>query len=93
MQYSIQQAIYFKKIKFENILSYNQNQTIKKLFVPLLTFCFHFICFSVTRNYLDWLTTMPWGICSEENVGLKRAREVLEEDHYGMEEVKKRILV
>lgn len=48
--------------------------------------------FNVTRNYLDWLTTMPWGICSEENVGLKRAREVLEEDHYGMEEVKKRIL-
>ncbi|XP_059847498.1 lon protease homolog, mitochondrial isoform X1 [Hypanus sabinus] len=48
--------------------------------------------FNVTRNYLDWLTTMPWGKCSEENVDLKRAQEVLEEDHYGMEEVKKRIL-
>ncbi|XP_069784090.1 lon protease homolog, mitochondrial isoform X2 [Narcine bancroftii] len=48
--------------------------------------------FNVTRNYLDWLTTMPWGKCSEENMDLKRAQEVLEEDHYGMEEVKKRIL-
>ena len=48
--------------------------------------------FSVTRNYLDWLTSMPWGISSEENLDLKRATEVLEEDHYGMEEVKKRIL-
>ncbi|XP_020371186.1 lon protease homolog, mitochondrial isoform X1 [Rhincodon typus] len=48
--------------------------------------------FNVTRNYLDWLTTMPWGKCSEENMDLKRANKVLEEDHYGMEEVKKRIL-
>lgn len=48
---------------------------------------------SVTRNYLDWLTSLPWGITSKENVNLDRAREVLEEDHYGMEDVKKRILV
>ncbi len=49
--------------------------------------------FSVTRNYLDWLTLLPWGMFSEENLDLKRANEVLEEDHYGMEDVKKRILV
>ncbi|XP_059197917.1 lon protease homolog, mitochondrial [Centropristis striata] len=48
--------------------------------------------FNVTRNYLDWLTSMPWGTNSEENLSLARAREVLEEDHYGMEDVKKRIL-
>ncbi|XP_061593408.1 lon protease homolog, mitochondrial [Cololabis saira] len=48
--------------------------------------------FNVTRNYLDWLTSMPWGTNSEENLSLQRAREVLEEDHYGMEDVKKRIL-
>lgn len=51
------------------------------------------LCFSVTRNYLDWLTNMPWGTYSEENVSLQRAKEVLEEDHYGMDDVKKRILV
>uniref|UniRef100_A0A665SV77 Lon protease homolog, mitochondrial n=1 Tax=Echeneis naucrates TaxID=173247 RepID=A0A665SV77_ECHNA len=48
--------------------------------------------FNVTRNYLDWLTSMPWGTNSEENLLLERAKEVLEEDHYGMDDVKKRIL-
>lgn len=48
---------------------------------------------SVTRNYLDWLTSMPWGTNSVENLELGRAKEVLEEDHYGMDDVKKRILV
>ncbi|XP_029004140.1 lon protease homolog, mitochondrial [Betta splendens] len=48
--------------------------------------------FNVTRNYLDWLTSMPWGTNSEENLALERAKEVLEEDHYGMDDVKKRIL-
>ncbi|XP_077988788.1 lon protease homolog, mitochondrial-like [Glandiceps talaboti] len=48
--------------------------------------------FSVTRNYLDWLTTLPWGVYSEENLDLKKAKDVLEEDHYGMEDVKDRIL-
>ncbi len=48
--------------------------------------------FNVTRNYLDWLTTIPWGIASKENLDLKRAEEVLDSDHYGLEDVKKRIL-
>uniref|UniRef100_A0A8C4DUU4 Lon protease homolog, mitochondrial n=1 Tax=Dicentrarchus labrax TaxID=13489 RepID=A0A8C4DUU4_DICLA len=48
--------------------------------------------FNVTRNYLEWLTSMPWGTNSEENLKLERAKEVLEEDHYGMDDVKKRIL-
>ncbi|KAM7143782.1 lon protease homolog, mitochondrial [Molossus nigricans] len=48
--------------------------------------------FNVTRNYLDWLTSIPWGKYSDENLDLTRAQAVLEEDHYGMEDVKKRIL-
>ncbi|KAK7871847.1 hypothetical protein R5R35_006441 [Gryllus longicercus] len=48
--------------------------------------------FNVTRNYLDWLTSLPWGITSKENLGLKQAIDILDEDHYGMEDVKKRIL-
>ncbi|ESO87544.1 hypothetical protein LOTGIDRAFT_127560 [Lottia gigantea] len=48
--------------------------------------------FNVTRNYLDWLTCLPWGVQTDENLELKQAREILEEDHYGMEDVKKRIL-
>uniref|UniRef100_A0A6G1SA24 endopeptidase La n=1 Tax=Aceria tosichella TaxID=561515 RepID=A0A6G1SA24_9ACAR len=48
--------------------------------------------FSVTRNYLDWLTSLPWGKNTEENLDIKRAKIVLEEDHYGMQDIKKRIL-
>ncbi|KAK0057975.1 lon protease mitochondrial [Biomphalaria pfeifferi] len=48
--------------------------------------------FNVTRNYLDWLTGLPWGKYSEETLELDRAQKILDEDHYGMEDVKKRIL-
>ena len=52
-----------------------------------------FLIVSVTRNYLDWLTSLPWGKFSEENLDLEKAKKVLEEDHYGMKDVKDRILV
>lgn len=48
--------------------------------------------FNVTRNYLDWLTCLPWGVMSTENLDIQRAIEILDEDHYGMEDIKKRIL-
>ncbi|KAJ2832996.1 ATP-dependent Lon protease pim1 [Coemansia erecta] len=48
--------------------------------------------FNVTRNYLDWLTQLPWGRFSAEDYDLPRARVVLDEDHYGLEDVKQRIL-
>jgi ATP-dependent Lon protease len=46
----------------------------------------------VIRDYLDWLIAMPWTITSEEKLDLKRAQEILEADHYGLEEIKRRIL-
>ena len=48
--------------------------------------------YGVCRNYLDWLTIIPWGIYSEETHDLKRAEEILEEDHYGLKDIKERIL-
>lgn len=48
--------------------------------------------FNVTRNYLDWLTQIPWGQKSVENFGIKNAMSVLDEDHYGLKDVKDRIL-
>lgn len=48
--------------------------------------------FNVTRNYLDWLTSLPWGVMSEENLDIAQAVQILDEDHYGMEDVKKRVL-
>lgn len=48
--------------------------------------------FSVSRTYLDWLTSLPWGTYSEEKLDVRRARRILDRDHYGLEDVKKRIL-
>ena len=48
--------------------------------------------FAVSRNYLDWLTGLPWGIHSEDRLDIRRSRRVLNRDHYGLEDVKKRIL-
>ncbi|MGE3261582.1 MAG: endopeptidase La [Bacteriovoracia bacterium] len=47
---------------------------------------------TVVRNYIDWILTLPWGEYSEDNWDLDRADEVLKEDHYGLEEVRERIL-
>eukprot|EP00210_Caulerpa_lentillifera_P005814 g5560.t1 len=48
--------------------------------------------FNVTRNYLDWLTSIPWGTYSEEKLDVDHARSILDEDHYGLKDVKDRIL-
>ncbi|XP_050387714.1 lon protease homolog 1, mitochondrial-like [Argentina anserina] len=48
--------------------------------------------FNVTRNYLDWLISLPWESYSDENFDVLRAQKVLDEDHYGLTEVKERIL-
>lgn len=48
--------------------------------------------YRVTRNYLEWLTCLPWGVRSEENFDIDGASKILEEDHYGMEKIKERIL-
>jgi Lon-like ATP-dependent protease len=48
--------------------------------------------FQMTRNYLDWLTMMPWGIHSKDALNLRKAREILDRDHYGLADIKDRIL-
>jgi ATP-dependent Lon protease len=47
---------------------------------------------ATVRNYLDWLTGMPWAKTTRDNLNLKKAGEILDEDHYGLEKVKERIL-
>ena len=47
--------------------------------------------FTVTRNYLDWLTLLPWGRYSEDRMDLERAKKILDEDHEGLDDVKDRI--
>jgi ATP-dependent Lon protease len=48
--------------------------------------------YSVARGYLDWLTIIPWGIYSKETHNLAEAEKILEHDHYGLEDIKQRIL-
>jgi ATP-dependent Lon protease len=47
---------------------------------------------TVSRNYLDWLIAVPWQKKTKESRDLKRAEEILNEDHYGLEKIKDRIL-
>jgi ATP-dependent Lon protease len=47
--------------------------------------------YGVTRNYLDWATSVPWGVYSEDNLDLKQARVALEAHHDGLDDVKARI--
>lgn len=48
--------------------------------------------YAVSRGYLDWLTIIPWGIHSDENLQIKEAEDILKHDHYGLEDIKQRIL-
>jgi ATP-dependent Lon protease len=48
--------------------------------------------YGVCRSYIDWLTIVPWGVKSEEKHNLKEAKKILEEDHYGLKDIKERIL-
>ncbi len=47
---------------------------------------------TVVRNYLDWMTELPWSNKSKINTDLKNAQKILDEDHYGLEKVKERII-
>lgn len=48
--------------------------------------------YGVTRNYLDWITSFPWGVYSEDNIDINRAEKVLDRDHAGLSDVKERII-
>ncbi len=48
--------------------------------------------YAVTRNYLDWMSSVPWGVYSKDKLGIEKAREILDRDHDGLEDVKERII-
>ena len=48
--------------------------------------------YGIIHSYVEWILDLPWGETSEDKLDLKRARKILDEDHYGLEKVKKRIV-
>jgi ATP-dependent Lon protease len=48
--------------------------------------------YGVIRTYLDWILSLPWGVTTQDNLDLKRARRILDEDHFGLDKVKERII-
>ena len=48
--------------------------------------------YAVSRNYLSWITALPWGIMTTDNLNLSKAKSILNKDHFGLDEVKSRIL-
>jgi ATP-dependent Lon protease len=47
---------------------------------------------AVVRNYIDWMLNLPWEDYTDDDNSVKHAKEVLDDDHYGLEDVKERIL-
>jgi len=47
---------------------------------------------AVVRNYLDWMFSLPWNKSTKDNLDLRKAKAILDEDHYGLDKVKERIL-
>jgi len=68
------------------------NKVITEEKEKLNTLDMHSPEYGVCRNYLDWLTIIPWGINSEENHDLVKAQKILENDHYGLKDIKERII-
>ncbi len=48
--------------------------------------------YTVSKTYVDWLLELPWSVASEDKLDVKRAEKILERDHYGLEDVKERII-
>ena len=46
----------------------------------------------IIRTYIEWMLDLPWGVVSNENLDLKKAEEILDRDHYGLEKIKRRII-
>ncbi|MEO8408628.1 MAG: endopeptidase La, partial [Oxalobacteraceae bacterium] len=48
--------------------------------------------YSMLRNYLEWLTELPWSVASDDRIDIAEARKILDDEHYGLQKIKRRIL-
>lgn len=82
----------FKKNLEGKIVPDHIMKVIKEEMERFLSMDKHSMESNVIRNYLDILTSLPYGISTQENLDIDKARQILNETHYGMEDVKERIL-
>lgn len=76
----------------DKVLSEEADKAIKEELGKLQTLEPSSSEYNVCRNYLDWLTVLPWGVQKEEKYDLQDAKQVLDEDHFGLVKLKERIL-
>jgi ATP-dependent Lon protease len=75
-----------KKMSKEAVLKVEKEFKKLKLMPPMSAEA------TVVRNYIDWFLSLPWGYCTRDKLDLEKAEKILDEDHYGLREVKERIL-
>ena len=71
----------------ENVAATVSKELSRLELIPTMSPEYH-----VSYNYIDWLLSVPWNVYSEDNLDLAAAQKVLDDDHFGLEDVKKRIL-
>ena len=90
-----------KNIQVERFWKNLENKTVPEHIMKIITeeidrfqsMDKHSMESNVIRNYLDILTSLPYGITTQENMDILKAKSILDETHYGMEDIKERILV
>ncbi len=82
---------YIEKIKSLQLEEEIEEKVIKEA-NRLLNISPHSAETGVIRSYLDWIVELPWNIEKEEKIDIKESKKILNEDHYGLEDVKERIL-
>ncbi len=81
-----------KRLKEKKGLSDDARQTIDKELQRLEMTPSSSPNYGIIHSYVEWILDLPWGEYSKDKLDLKKARKVLDEDHYGLEKVKKRII-
>jgi len=84
-------AIYLKKLQ-EVKMPDEARKEVEKSIEKLKKMHPEFAESAVIRNYLDWMFELPWSTATKDNLNLKRAQKILDQDHFGLEKVKERIL-
>src|SRR6056297_3409526 len=81
-----------KRLKNKKGLSDDARETIEKELQRLEMTPNSSPNYGIIHSYVEWILDLPWGETSKDKLELKRARKILDEDHYGLEKVKKRII-